>query len=79
MPFNHLILTCVLRAQVRRSHEDDRGGSADDAEAQGDEKKGMHWTIWALTKLAAITLVCGFIAGAAGIPKAGPQCACFTC
>ena len=43
-------------------HQDNSTADAVDAEAQ-DATSTMRWTLWALLKMAIITLVCGFIAG----------------
>lgn len=48
--------------QIKRFHQDDSSTDGVDAEAQNDTST-MQWTVWALLKMAFVTLACGFIAG----------------
>ena len=48
--------------QIKRMHQDDSSADIANAEAQ-DGMSTMQWTLWALSKMALVTLACGFIAG----------------
>ena len=62
MPFRTALESKCACLQIKRMHQDDSTADVADAEAQ-DATSTMRWTLWALVKMAIITLVCGFIAG----------------